>query len=191
MHEIEPHYNWRNLYVASEDERSPFHGREYNEFEFTNSIYDHFIHPQWDHMGSPTLFIKILFVNYDEGSCIIELIGEWNDTLHNDIMHLKRNILDEIMREGINKFILIGENVLIFHSSDDCYYEEWREEVEGGWIALVNFKTHVLQDMKGLGLQRYMMMEGRLEDINWRTFNPNSLVGYVESYLLADDELTS
>ncbi|MEQ8323383.1 MAG: hypothetical protein RIC15_00970 [Vicingaceae bacterium] len=184
MHAIEPHYNWRNLYVADEDERSPFHGREYSELEFTNTIYDHYIHPQWDYIGSPSMFIKILYVNYDEGSCIIELIGEWNDTLHNDIMQFKRNVLEDMMLEGINKFILIGENVLIFHGSDDCYYEEWREEIEDGWIALVNFHPHVIQDMKSMGLQNYMLMEGKLDDLNWRTFNPDSLISYLESYLL-------
>ena len=181
MHNIEPHYNWRNLYVASEDDRSPFYGREYSEFEFTHSIYDHFIHPQWDSIGSPTLFIKILFVNYDEGSCIIELMGEWNDTLHNDIMHLKRNVIDEMVLEGINKFILVGENVLIFHGSDDDYYQEWQEELEGGWISMVNFHDHVLKDMNNLGLQNYMNMQDNLNDINWRTFNPDTLSGYIDN----------
>ena len=45
MHAIEPHYNWRDYYIASEDERSPFYGRIYSEFEFTHAIYDHVIHP--------------------------------------------------------------------------------------------------------------------------------------------------
>ena len=40
-------------------------------------------------------------------------------------MHLKRNILETFMANGIQKFILLGENVLNFHGSDDCYYEEW------------------------------------------------------------------
>ena len=73
MHTIEPYFNWRDLYIASEDEKSPFYEREYNEFEFTHAIYDHLIHPQWDEIGSPTLFIKILFVDYDESFAIIEL----------------------------------------------------------------------------------------------------------------------
>jgi len=33
---------------------------------------------------------------------------------------------------GDIQFILIGENVLNFHSSDDCYYEEWFQDVE--WL---------------------------------------------------------
>ncbi len=97
MHDIEPHYSWRNLYSAEEDERSPFFGREYSEFEFTNSIYGYCIHPQWDEIGSPTLFIKILFVDYDEKFAVIEMLGEWNDCLHNDIMFLKRDAIDKLM----------------------------------------------------------------------------------------------
>ena len=123
MHSIEPYYNWRDEYIAEEDERSPFYGREYSEFEYTNSIYDHLIHPQWDEFGSPTLLMKILYADYERGFAIMEFIGEWNDCLHNDIMFLKRDIADELMHEGINKFILIGENVLNFHYSDDSYYE--------------------------------------------------------------------
>src|SRR4051812_3659777 len=123
MHAIEPHFNWRHLYTAEEDERSPFYGREYSEFEFSNRIYNFVLHPQWDDMGSPTLFIKILFVDYDERYAIIELIGEWNDAINNDIMFLKRDIIDQLLLHKINKFILIGENVLNFHYSDDSYYE--------------------------------------------------------------------
>ena len=76
MHFVEPYFNWRGYYVASEDPLSPFFEREYSEFEFTNSIYDFYIHPQWDSIGSPTLFIKILHVDYDAAYAIIELIGE-------------------------------------------------------------------------------------------------------------------
>ncbi len=65
MHAIEPYYNWRHHYIASEDERSPFYGREYSEFEFTHAIYNYVIHPQWDDMGSNTLFLKVLYADYD------------------------------------------------------------------------------------------------------------------------------
>ena len=43
---------------------------------------------------------------------------------------------------------MIGENVLNFHASDDCYYEEWFQEVEDGWIAAVNFRDHVLKELE-------------------------------------------
>ena len=79
-------------------------------------------------MGSTTLFVKILFADYEERFAILEFIGEWNDTLFNDVMTLKRNVIEPLLSEGIERFILIGENVLNFHASDDCYYEEWFDE---------------------------------------------------------------
>ncbi|MCB0430437.1 MAG: hypothetical protein H6585_05010 [Flavobacteriales bacterium] len=179
MHTIEPFYSWDNLYVASEDSRSPFFEREYSEFEFEYAIYDHLIHPQWDTIGSPTLFIKILYVDYDEGYAIIELMGEWNDCLHNDIMTLKRDIIELIQAEGINKFILIGENVLNFHASDDCYYEEWFDEVEDGWIAALNFRSHVLEEFRRYNIDSYFLMDGALNMVDWRTYRPDQLYGMI------------
>lgn len=177
MHTIEPHYNWRHLYTAEEDVRSPFYGREYNEFEFTHAIYDHLIHPQWDDFGSSSLFMKILYADYLHGYAIIELFGEWNDCLHNDIMFLKRDIADHLMGEGINKFILIGENVLNFHYSDDSYYEEWFDDVTetDGWIAVLNFREHVLHEFSAVDADSYFLFDGRLNEISWRALNPKGL----------------
>ena len=146
MHAIEPHYNWRNLYVASEDSRSPFYQREYSEFEYTNRVYNFLLHPQWDYFTSNTLFIKIIFTDYVKGYCVIEMIGEWNDCIENDIMNLKMDVIETLIEEGIDKFILIGENVLNFHSSDDCYYEDWFDHLDNGWIVLINFHEHVLEE---------------------------------------------
>ena len=75
MHDIEPYYNWRDVYVSEEDEHSPFFRREYSEFEFTNTIYNFYIHPQWDSFGSPTLYLKILFADYNHHFVVMELIG--------------------------------------------------------------------------------------------------------------------
>ena len=35
LQDIEPYYNWRHLYAAEEDKLSPFYGRTYSEFEFS------------------------------------------------------------------------------------------------------------------------------------------------------------
>jgi hypothetical protein len=183
VQDIEPYYNWRHLYIADEDERSPFYGREYSEFEYTHAIYNYVIHPQWDDIDSPTLFIKILFVDYDQGFAIIELIGEWNDAINNDIMLLKRDIIEKLMNYGINKFILIGENVLNFHHSDDCYYEEWFEEVEDGWIAFLNFRKHVMDEFHKANIDYYIISGGTLNDISWRTDTPQILFEKVEHYV--------
>jgi hypothetical protein len=185
MHTLEPYYNWRGFYIASEDPASPFFEREYSEFEFTDKIYDHYIHPQWDHFGSQTLFLKVLYMQYDEGFAIIELMGEWNDLLYNDIMFLKREVMELMMNHGISKFILIGENVLNFHSSDDSYYEEWFDDVNeaDGWIALMNFRDHVLEDFKGANIDSYFVLGGQLNEIRWRTMNPEQLFESVQKHV--------
>ena len=172
MHSIEPFHGWRDLYRSEDDPNSPFYGREHSEFYFTDRIYDHYIHPQWDNIESDTLFIKILFANDHEGYAIIELMGEWNDALHNDIMYFKRNIIESLIGTGITKFILLGENIMNFHYSDDSYYEEWFEEVEDGWIAIVNFRDHVILEMQQIGLDHYFLSGGEIEKIEWRTHSP-------------------
>jgi hypothetical protein len=178
MHTIEPFYNWRHLYIASEDERSPFYGRDYSEFEYSNTIYNYYIHPQWDDIGSETLYIKVLFADYDERFAIIEFIGEWNDAINNDIMLLKRDIIDELIYAGINKFVLIGENVLNFHHSDDSYYEEWFDDIgEEGWIVALNFRDHVLKEFKQAHLDYYFITGGELNDFHWRKFSPGQVFG--------------
>lgn len=186
MHDLEPYYNWRGYYVASEDPYSPFYEREYSEFEFTSKIYDHYIHPQWDNFGSQTLFLKVLYCHYEQGFAIIEFIGEWNDLLYNDIMFLKREVIELMMEQGVSKFILIGENVLNFHFSDDSYYEEWFEEVNDaeGWIALMNVRDHVAQDISAANIDSYFVLGGKLNDMKWRTLNPDQLFESVERYVM-------
>lgn len=183
MHLIEPFYSWRNLYIASEDIRSPFCGRQYSDTECINSVYNYYINPQWDEMGSATLYLKILYVGYPEGFCVIEFIGEWNDLLYNDIMYLKRNVIEPLNDEGIKRFILIGENILNFHADDDSYYQEWFDEMEEGWIACINFREHVLEEIKDRRLDYYMATGGRLDDLNWRTFSPKQLFTVVNDII--------
>jgi hypothetical protein len=171
------------LYVSEEDPNSPFFGQTYSEFEFSKTIYNYYIHPQWDDMGSRTLFLKIIFADYQQQFCIIELIGEWNDAINNDIMLLKRDILELMIDEGINKFILIGENVLNFHSSDDSYYEEWFQEVEDGWIVGVNFQEHVIREFKDNSIDYYINFGGALDNMPWRTLKPLQFFKKVEELL--------
>jgi hypothetical protein len=181
MHTVEPYYNWRSLYTAEEDERSPFYEREYSEFEFTHHLYNFLLHPQWDDFGSETLYLKILFVDYNEGVAIIELLGEWNDAVNNDIMFLKREVADVLIAAGINKFVLLGENILNFHVSDDSYYEEWFEDVEEGWIALLNFREHVLKEIQKANLDYYLVLGGEINLVGWRTLQPLQLYQLVQS----------
>ncbi|MDF1694250.1 MAG: hypothetical protein P1U56_00365 [Saprospiraceae bacterium] len=181
MHDIEPYYKWREYYIASEDSDSPFHGKAYDEFTFTNKIYNYFIHPQWDDFGSQTLYMKILFVDYAEGFAMIEMIGEWNDCINNDIMFLKREIVDHLLRKGIDKFIIFCDNILNFHGDDDSYYEEWYEDINetGGWISFINLQDHVLQEMENFRLQYYINLGPNLSNIHWRYKTPAMAIRHV------------
>lgn len=181
MQEIEPHYNWRHLYTSEDDRLSPFYGRSYSEFEFSESIYNFYIHPQWDNIGSPTLFIKIIYADYATGFAVIEMIGEWNDAINNDIMFLKRDIADELIFQGINKFVLVGENVLNFHYSDDSYYEEWFDDLNDGWIVALNFQEHVLREFQEVGIDSFLLWGGELNDLYWRKYSPSDLQDKIES----------
>ncbi|MBC8344467.1 MAG: hypothetical protein H8E61_10845 [Bacteroidetes bacterium] len=175
MHHIEPYYLWRDYYEAEKDEQSPFFEREYDEFKFTHSIYNYVIHPQWDYIGSDTLFIKILYVDYSDGYAIIEMIGEWNDCINNDIMFLKRDVLDHLIHLQINKFIMIAENVLNFHFDIDDYYAEIYEDVEDGWAAVLNLQEHVEQEFQLHNMHYYLNFGEKLNIINWRVLKPSDL----------------
>ena len=117
MHDIEPHFRWRDLYIASEDVQSPFFGRKYSEFHYTHKLYNFYLHPQWDAFGSSTLYGKLLFADYD---------ADWAEEVHE----------------------------------------------EGGWIALINTRQHVLEEMHDARLQQYVHFGEEYNDINWRTQKP-------------------
>lgn len=182
MHEIEPFFNWRHLYVAEEDPRSPFYGRSYSEFEFSQTVYNFYIHPQWDDFGSRTLYLKIIYVDYELNFAIIEMIGEWNDAIENDIMELKREVIELLALQGISKYILITENVLNYHSSDKEYYQEWYEEVSeaNGWIVALNMPEATQQDFRKKKLNYYI----ELMDIpDWRVYKPYHLFKKIDDIL--------
>jgi len=184
MHDIEPFYNWRHIYVSEEDERSPFYGRDYSEFEYSQTIYNYYIHPQWDDFGSRTLYLKVLIADYEEKYAVIELIGEWNDAIENDIMQLKREVIDVFEGEGIFKFVLIAENVLNFHSDGKEYYQEWYEEVtdENGWVVMLAMPEPTQHDFRKAKLNQYI----ELYDLaNWRTYKPFHLYKKIDNELMA------
>jgi hypothetical protein len=183
MQDIEPYYNWRHLYIAAEDELSPFFGTIYNEFEYTQTLYNFYIHPQWDFFGSKTLYMKIIFVDYEQHFAIIELIGEWNDAIENDIMTIRRNITDILFEQGIFKFIIISENVLNFHSSDDSYYQEWHEQLEddNGWVVVLNMPEQSKYDFKKARITHYISF---LELIQWRTLKPEMIFQLIDNEIM-------
>lgn len=185
MHDIEPHYRWRDKYIASDDDKTPFFGRVYDEFSFSQKIYNYFIHPQWDNFGSPTLYTKILFADYDDGYAILEMIGEWNDCINNDIMFLKRDLVDILIGNGIHKFIIICENVLNFHAGEDDYYEEWISDVteEGGWICFINTLQHVEEEMSSANINYHVNFGNNMNNLNWRALKPKQVLLLIENIL--------
>ena len=182
MHEIEPFYNWRHIYIAEEDKRSPFFGRKYSEFTYSQTVYNYYIHPQWDEFGSRTLYLKIIYVDYERNFTIIELLGEWNDAIENDIMELKREVIDLLSKQGISKYILITEHVLNFHSSDKEYYQEWYDEVSeaNGWIISLNMPEPTQYDFKKRKLNCFINL---MEIIDWRIYKPYHLFKKIDAEL--------
>ncbi len=127
--------------------------------------------------------MKILFVDYEANFAIIELIGEWNDAIENDIMTLRRDVTDIMYKDGITKFILIAENVLNFHSSDDSYYEEWYQQVEddGGWIVVLDMPEQSQYDFKKARLTNYV---GLMDFPQWRSLKPEVVFQQVDNWIL-------
>lgn len=89
-------------------------------------------------------------------------------------MFLKRDVADVLIEKGINKFILLCDNVLNFHGSDDCYYEEWWDDIKdaGGWVCMVNSFDHVATEMKRTRLQYYTHFGAVFNDVNWHNKLP-------------------
>ena len=185
MHEIEPHFNWRDKYSAEHDKLSPFYGRTYNELAYETKIYNYFIHPQWDSIGSEDLYVKIIYADYFDDYAIIELFGEWNDAIENDIELLLRNLIYPLMSNDIFKFILIGENILNFHGEIDDHYIEWFEEVQenDGWIVGLNFREHVIDEMSAFNITNYIQMQQPFNNIKWRPYEPQQVYESVENLL--------
>jgi len=111
---------------------------------------------------------------------VMENMGEGNDAIENDIMTLKKDVIEHFSDQGINKYILIAENVLNFHGSDREYYEEWREELQedDGWAVLLNMPEQTQYDFKKLRLERYL----ELVDLpDWRIYKPIHLFRKIQS----------
>lgn len=185
MHDIEPYFGWLDDYDSGEDDSSPFYGEEYSEFYFSNTVYNYYIHPRWDNFGSNTLYLKILFADYDNNFAVVELIGEWNDCIYDDFTTLKRNVLEPLFDKGIYKFVLICENVLNFHGGDTDYYEEMYEELaeQDGWMCIINAPDHVIDEMNSSDLSQFVHYLKPLSELNWRPYKAEHLVYKIEGIL--------
>ncbi len=183
MHTIEPFYNWQYLYNATDDAQSIYYGKVHSEFTFSKTIYNYYVHPQWDYIGSETLYIKVLCTDYEDGYTIIETIGEWNDAIADDSMIIKRKLVDPLIEQGITKFIFITENLLNYYNGDDAYYEEWYDDIkdDGGYIVWLNLNEASMHDFVRGKIKRYVLLK---ELVNWRTFKPQQVIEKLEEQLL-------
>ena len=132
--ETEPFYGWLGLYNPAEDENGPFYGVEANLSDYERFIYTFPAHPDWNDIGSDSLLVKVLFVEYEQGFAIIELFGEWNDLHLNDFKLLAENLFTYLLDCYVNKIILICENVFHIYLDTDDYYQELQEELEEGVV---------------------------------------------------------
>jgi hypothetical protein len=73
--------------------------------------------------------------------------------------------------------------VLNFHSSDDCYYEEWFQEVEEGWIVALNFQEHVLEEFRRSNIDYYVNFGGEFDQMMWRILLPGQLYTLVKQVI--------
>lgn len=80
---------------------------------------------------------------------------------------------------------MICENVLNFHGSDNCYYEEWYDDIKetSGWMCFLNTLTHVEEEMVATQIQHYAQIGGDLNDVNWRIYKPKQLIQVVEGIM--------
>jgi len=181
LRNIEPFFGWLAMYSHDRDERSPFHDIEHNQFYFDRSINHIPAHPLWDDFGSESLLLKILFVDYDEGYTIIELFGEWNDLFDNDFKLLSENCLSYLLDYGVDKFILVCENVFHIYPETDDYYQAMHESLEEGWMCLLRPRPHVLEEMQQYGIVDYFYLSEKLDEIPWRKQKPHQLYRFVEA----------
>lgn len=183
LHNVEPFYGWLGLYNHEEDERSPFHGVEHNLFEYDRYIYTFPAHPTWDTIESESLLVKILFVDYERGYAIIELLGEWNDLQYNDFKLLCEGCLSYLVDQGINRFALICENVFNVYLGPDDYYEAFQDELEDGWLCLLRARAGVKQEFCHFGLDQYVFFSEELDAIKWRKLRPWQLYDLLQKHI--------
>ncbi|MGF7231799.1 hypothetical protein [Arachidicoccus sp.] len=128
------------------------------------------------------MYCKILCADYEMKFAIIELIGEWNDAIENDIMTLKYDLADVLTNEGITHFILIGENVLNFHYDGKDYYEEWYEEIadRNGWLVMLNLSLPAQQEFRKYKLQYFIEL---MEIEDWRVYKPHHLFQKIDAII--------
>ena len=181
MQDIEPFLGWLKYYSNEQDDHSPFQSVTHNAFSFDRNVYEYLAHPLWDDIESDGLLVKILYADYDSGFAFVELFGVWNDLILNDFKLLSENCLTYLVDAGINKIVLIAENVLNIYLDADDYYEAMQEELEDGWMVLLRPREHVVREIEEYGIDQYFFWSEEVDDLNWRKLKPQELFAVIES----------
>lgn len=181
MQDLEPFSGWQRYYDPESDEQSPFFGVEHSLLYYDRQVYEYLAHPLWEDIGSEGLLTKILFVDYEQGYAVLEMFGVWNDLIQNDYKLFAENCLTYLVDAGVNKFILIMENILNIYLDTDDYYEAMQDELEDGWIALIRVRPHVKEEMQNFGIGQYFYWSPMLEELQWRKLKPQQVFALVEA----------
>lgn len=181
LRDIEPFYGWQHLYQTEKDTLSPFYEVTHSEFYYDRFVNGIPMHPQWEDFGSESLLCKIIYANYKVGFAIIELVGEWNDLFENDYKLFAENCLTYLVDNGIDKIVLICENVFHIYLQDDDYYDAMQEEMgEEGWICLLKPREEVVEEMTQYHILDYFFWSQILDEVNWRALNPLEILKRIE-----------
>ena len=88
-----------------------------------------------------------------------------------------------LIHEGINRFVLIGENVLNLHVDADDYYEEWYDDIidEGGWIMAINLREHVVEEWENMSINRYIHFGPKYNDLPWRKLKACTISSFIRN----------
>jgi hypothetical protein len=122
-------------------------------------------------------------VNYEKQYCIIEMLGEWNDLLYNDIMFLYRDVIETLLENNIKYFMLIGENILNFHGDTNDYYEEWFSNIDDGWIVGINFRDFVIKEFEDCNIDYFIAFSGKFNEFAWRKLMPDQMFDKINSII--------
>ncbi|MEM7036006.1 MAG: hypothetical protein AAF570_03430, partial [Bacteroidota bacterium] len=157
---------------------SPFQNVVHNEFFYDRQMHEYLAHPQWETIGAEGLLVKILYANYDHGYAVIEMFGVWNDLIQNDYKLFAENCLTYLIDAGIDKFVLVVENVLNIYLDRDDYYEAVQDEIGAeGWICLLRPREHVVRELEAYDIGQYFYWSEDLDDVFWRKLKPWQLYG--------------
>jgi hypothetical protein len=99
-------------------------------------------------------------------------------------MYLYREVAEVLIDKGIKYFVLLGDNVLNFHADGNDYYSEWFDSIDEGWIAGVNFRKHILEEMAHYHIDYYIITGGNLNQVFWRSMQPETLFQYVDGLIM-------